>query len=167
VTLTLRRVDTRLVSALAPTAAESEEFDERAASVDDLRARLDEAVRRCRRLAAVQLLARLAEDRPLEALAKPFAALLVLDEGSAGRELTPESAAVRQLRRVVAELGRRFAAAGVLDRADDVLHLTTDELRSLPRASRCGAAVAARRAELAFFRGQTPRETPGSCHRRS
>jgi pyruvate,water dikinase len=60
-----------------------------------------------------------------------------------------------QVRRVFVELGRRFAAAGVLDRSDDVFLLTPDEIRetaqALPRQERRPLA-AARRAEMAYFR---------------
>jgi pyruvate,water dikinase len=59
------------------------------------------------------------------------------------------------VRRVFLELGRRFAAAGVLDQADDVFLLTPDEIRetaqALPRLERRPLA-AARRAEMAYFR---------------
>jgi phosphohistidine swiveling domain-containing protein len=52
------------------------------------------------------------------------------------------------LRRGYLELGRRLAAAGVLDTADDVFHLTGDELRAaLRRPTDCTATVATRRAE--------------------
>jgi hypothetical protein len=57
---------------------------------------------------------------------------------------------------IVAELGQRYARAGVLDRPDDVLHLTLDELRSLPRCGDRRPLVAARRAELEFFRTVEP-----------
>jgi pyruvate,water dikinase len=64
-----------------------------------------------------------------------------------------------QVRRVYLELGRRLAAASVLDRPDDVFLLTPDEVRTtaeaLPRMDRRRLA-AARRAELAYFRTITP-----------
>jgi phosphohistidine swiveling domain-containing protein len=59
------------------------------------------------------------------------------------------------LHRISLELGRRMAAASVVDRPDDVFLLTVDELRdtalSLPRVNR-RAQIAARRAEMDYFR---------------
>ena len=67
----------------------------------------------------------------------------------------------RWLFSLLAELGERYARAGVLDRPDDVLHLTLDELRSLPRCGDRRPLVAARRAELEFFRtAEPPTELP-------
>jgi hypothetical protein len=57
---------------------------------------------------------------------------------------------------IVSELGSRYARAGMLERADDVVHLTLDELRSLPRGRDVRPLVAARRAELEFFRTVAP-----------
>lgn len=60
-----------------------------------------------------------------------------------------------QVRRVYLVLGGRFAAAGVLDRAEDVFLLHADEIRetaqALPRIERRPLA-AARRAEMEYFR---------------
>ena len=59
------------------------------------------------------------------------------------------------LHRISLEVGRRFSAAGVVDRADDVFLLTLDELREtaleLPRLNR-RTRIAARRAEMEYFR---------------
>jgi phosphohistidine swiveling domain-containing protein len=59
------------------------------------------------------------------------------------------------LHRISLELGRRMAAAGVIDRAEDVFLLTVNELRDtareLPRLKR-QAQLAARRAEMDYFR---------------
>jgi pyruvate,water dikinase len=70
-----------------------------------------------------------------------------------------------QVRRVFLELGRRFAAAGVLDTADDVFCLTPDEIAqtaaALPRHHQ-RALAAARRAEMAYFRTITPPAALGS-----
>jgi pyruvate,water dikinase len=64
-----------------------------------------------------------------------------------------------QIRRVYLELGRRLAAAGVLDGPDDVFLLTPEEVRAtaeaLPRLDRRRLA-GARRAEMAYFRTITP-----------
>ena len=57
--------------------------------------------------------------------------------------------------RIWLEVGRRFAAAAVLDRPDDVFLLTPDELReaaaAFPRRDQ-RSRVAARRAEMEYFR---------------
>jgi rifampicin phosphotransferase len=63
------------------------------------------------------------------------------------------------VRQIWLEIGRRLAAAGTLDTPDDVLHLTPEEIRltaeALPRLDR-RPIVAARRAEMAYFRSITP-----------
>ncbi len=63
--------------------------------------------------------------------------------------------ATYRVRRVLLEFGRRFAEAGLLDRADDVVHLTLDEIKltavSLPPLDRRDL-VAERRAEIERFR---------------
>jgi pyruvate,water dikinase len=60
-----------------------------------------------------------------------------------------------EVRRVAQEFGRRFAAAGVIDYADDIFHLTLQELRAtaqaLPHAPQ-QELVAQRKAEMARFR---------------
>jgi pyruvate,water dikinase len=62
-------------------------------------------------------------------------------------------------RRVLLEFGRRFAAAGVLERPDDVVHLTLAELEetasALPSLDR-RPLVAARKAEIERFRAVAP-----------
>jgi pyruvate,water dikinase len=67
--------------------------------------------------------------------------------------------AIYQVRRVLLEFGRRFTEAGVVDKADDVLFLTPDELRetanALPRID-CRRVVAGRRAEMDYFRTIQP-----------
>jgi pyruvate,water dikinase len=63
------------------------------------------------------------------------------------------------VRNVLLEFGRRFAAAGVLERAEDVFLLTRDELRQAAEQEPgvvLQATVAARRAEMAHFSGITP-----------
>ena len=59
------------------------------------------------------------------------------------------------LHRISLEVGRRFSAAGVVDRPEDVFLLTLEELRDtaleLPRLNR-RAQMAARRAEMEYFR---------------
>jgi phosphohistidine swiveling domain-containing protein len=59
------------------------------------------------------------------------------------------------LHRISLELGRRFAAGGVVDRPDDVFLLAPDELREtaikLPRLD-WHTRIAARRAEMEYFR---------------
>lgn len=64
-----------------------------------------------------------------------------------------------RMRRVLLEFGRRFADAGVLERADDVVHLTLDETRAtataLPNLDRRGL-VAKRKAEIEHFRRVSP-----------
>jgi phosphohistidine swiveling domain-containing protein len=68
-------------------------------------------------------------------------------------------AAIYQVRRVLLELGRRFAAAGALDNAEDIFLLTYDELRAtadmLPGSDR-RALVSTRKAEMEHFRAITP-----------
>jgi hypothetical protein len=64
--------------------------------------------------------------------------------------------ATARLEAIAAELGHRCAGAGVLDRPDDVVHLTLEELRSLPQGGDKRPVVAARRAELEFFGGVEP-----------
>lgn len=64
-----------------------------------------------------------------------------------------------QMRRVLLELGRRFVAAGLLDRPDDVFYLTVDEVREAAQALNFPEAkqlVALRQAEMAHFRTITP-----------
>jgi phosphohistidine swiveling domain-containing protein len=61
-----------------------------------------------------------------------------------------------QARRVFMEFGRRFAEAGMLERADDIAHLTPDEIRAtaaaLPEVSpSCISLVNERKAEIARF----------------
>jgi pyruvate,water dikinase len=57
------------------------------------------------------------------------------------------------------EFGRRLAAAGVLDRADEIFYLNFDETRTtaeaLPRLDK-RHVVAGRRAEMEYFRGVLP-----------
>jgi phosphohistidine swiveling domain-containing protein len=64
-----------------------------------------------------------------------------------------------EVRRVLLEFGRRFAAAGALEQEGDVFYLTIDELRqtaaALPRRDQ-RRLVAGRRAEMAYFRTITP-----------
>src|ERR671910_837371 len=64
-----------------------------------------------------------------------------------------------RVRKVVMEFGRRFAEAGVIERADDVFHLTLDEVREtaerLPEPDR-SEIVAGRKAELERFAGMQP-----------
>lgn len=63
------------------------------------------------------------------------------------------------VRRVMLEFGRRFAAASVLDRPDDVFYLTFDEVHTtateLPRLDQ-RRLVAGRRAEMEYFRTVEP-----------
>jgi pyruvate,water dikinase len=64
-----------------------------------------------------------------------------------------------EVRKVLLEFGRRFAAAGVLESAEDVFLLTRDELRQAAEHAAgvvLQATVAARRAEMAHFSGITP-----------
>src|SRR5581483_8972076 len=67
--------------------------------------------------------------------------------------------ATYEVRLVVLEVGRRFAAAGVLDQPEDVFYLSLDEIREtgarLPRLDR-RALVAEQRAELKRFAAITP-----------
>ena len=67
--------------------------------------------------------------------------------------------AIYQVRRLLLEFGRRFAEAGVVDKAEDVLFLTPDELRetatALPMIDR-RRVVAGRRAEIDYFRTIPP-----------
>ena len=69
------------------------------------------------------------------------------------------------VRYVFLEFGRRFAAAGVLDAAEDVVHLDPDEVRAtalaLPRLDR-RPLVAERRAELARYADVDPPDTIGT-----
>jgi pyruvate,water dikinase len=64
-----------------------------------------------------------------------------------------------RVRKVVMEFGRRFAEAGVIERADDVFHLNLDEVREtaewLPEPDR-RKLVAGRKAELERFAGMQP-----------
>ena len=67
--------------------------------------------------------------------------------------------AIYQVRRVLLEFGRRFAEAGVVDRSEDTLFLTPDELRETaqapPRIDR-RRLVAGRRAEMDYYRTIQP-----------
>jgi phosphohistidine swiveling domain-containing protein len=67
--------------------------------------------------------------------------------------------ATARVRGVIVEFGRRFAEAGVIQRPDDVLHLTLDELREaarrLPDLDRRGL-VSRRKAELKHFAEAQP-----------
>jgi len=64
-----------------------------------------------------------------------------------------------EFRRIFMEIGRRFASAGVLTAADDVFHLSLDEIRDtaryLPRLDR-RQLVATRRAEMEHYSAMTP-----------
>jgi pyruvate,water dikinase len=64
-----------------------------------------------------------------------------------------------QVRQVMLEFGRRFAAVGVLDTVEDVFYLTFDEARAtaaaLPHLDQ-RRLVAGRRAELEYFRTIPP-----------
>jgi phosphohistidine swiveling domain-containing protein len=64
-----------------------------------------------------------------------------------------------RVRRVIMEFGRRFAEAGVIERPDDIFHLTLDEIREtagqLPNLDRKDL-VAGRKAELERFGGVQP-----------
>ncbi|HWQ13797.1 MAG TPA: PEP-utilizing enzyme [Roseiflexaceae bacterium] len=64
-----------------------------------------------------------------------------------------------EVRRVTQELGQRFAAAGAIERADDVIHLTAAEMREtagrLAEANHV-ALVAERQAEIERFRAVRP-----------
>ena len=64
-----------------------------------------------------------------------------------------------EVRRLFMEMGRRFAKAGVVQTADDVFHLSFDEVRDtaryLPRIDR-RELVAARRAEMEQYRTIVP-----------
>jgi phosphohistidine swiveling domain-containing protein len=70
-----------------------------------------------------------------------------------------------QVRQVLLEFGRRFAAVGALDAPNDVFCLTVDELRetaaALPRIDRC-PLVAGRQAELQYFRTVQPPAVVGT-----
>ena len=70
-----------------------------------------------------------------------------------------------QVRQVLLEFGRRFAAAGALDAPNDVFCLTVDELRetaaALPRIDR-RPLVAGRQAELQYFRTVQPPAVVGT-----
>ncbi|MER3543958.1 MAG: hypothetical protein C4311_04960 [Chloroflexota bacterium] len=64
-----------------------------------------------------------------------------------------------RVRRVLLELGRRFVAASLLDRPDDVFYLTVDEVSAMaqaPGAIEIRPRVALRQAEMAHFRTITP-----------
>jgi phosphohistidine swiveling domain-containing protein len=67
--------------------------------------------------------------------------------------------AMYEIRRLFMEVGRRFAKAGVVAAADDVFHLSFDEVRDtaryLPRIDR-RELVAARRAEMEQYSAMTP-----------
>jgi pyruvate,water dikinase len=67
--------------------------------------------------------------------------------------------AMYQIRRVPLEFGRRFSEAGVIGNADDVFHLTLEELRqtasALPALDR-RQLVRSRQAEIEHFRSVTP-----------
>ena len=64
-----------------------------------------------------------------------------------------------KVRQVLLEFGRRFAEAGVIDDPEDVVYLTSDELREtatgLPRGDQ-REVVAQRKAEMDHFRGIQP-----------
>jgi rifampicin phosphotransferase len=63
-----------------------------------------------------------------------------------------------EMRRVIREFGRRFAAAGVIDTEDDLFFLTFDEIRAaaaLPERTQ-QAVIAERKAEMAHFAGIQP-----------
>ncbi len=70
-----------------------------------------------------------------------------------------------RVRQVLREFGRRFAAAGVIAQADDIYHLTLEEIQvtaaALPRLNRHGL-VRERVAELDHFRDTTPPPTLGT-----
>jgi phosphohistidine swiveling domain-containing protein len=64
-----------------------------------------------------------------------------------------------EVRNVLLEFGRRFVAAVILERTDDVFLLTLSELRQAAKQEprlMLQATVAARRAEMEHFRGITP-----------
>ncbi len=67
--------------------------------------------------------------------------------------------AMYEFRRIFMEVGRRFAKAGVVVMADDIFHLSFDEVRDtaryLPRIDR-RELVAIRRAEIEQYRAITP-----------
>lgn len=70
-----------------------------------------------------------------------------------------------QARRVIVEAGRRLTDAGAIAVADDVSYLTLDEIREAldgRPARNALALVAARKAEMAYFRTITPAPTIGS-----
>jgi pyruvate,water dikinase len=70
------------------------------------------------------------------------------------------------LHRISLEVGRRLAAAGVVDQPDDVFLLTLEELRDtaleVPRLNR-RARIAARRAEMDYFRSVPVPATLGAA----
>jgi pyruvate,water dikinase len=71
-----------------------------------------------------------------------------------------------QARRVVVEVGRRLAAAGVITVGSDVFYLTLDEVREAldgRPARNALALVAGRRAEMAYFGAITPPLSIGSA----
>jgi pyruvate,water dikinase len=68
-----------------------------------------------------------------------------------------------RVRRVVLEWGRRLASAALIEQPNDVFYLTLDELREIARALAGGFSpgnqhrlVAARQAEMAYYRTITP-----------
>lgn len=69
------------------------------------------------------------------------------------------------VRKVFLEFGRRFAAAGVLEREDDVVHMTPAEVRAtaveLPNLDRRGL-IAERRAEMARYADVDPPDSVGA-----
>src|SRR5262249_43129112 len=78
--------------------------------------------------------------------------------------------ATYQVRRVLLEWGRRLADAGAVQGRDDVFYLTLDEVREIAtemmRTSAPGArrrVVAARQAEMAYYRTITPPPTLGTA----
>jgi pyruvate,water dikinase len=88
-----------------------------------------------------------------EALLKAALVAIVLSEDHG---YWIDYSATYRARRVLLEFGRRFAAAGVLEQANDVVHLTLDEIRqtavNLPAIDRRGL-VAGRKAEIEHFSG--------------
>ncbi|HEX5163766.1 MAG TPA: PEP-utilizing enzyme [Thermomicrobiales bacterium] len=70
-----------------------------------------------------------------------------------------------EVRRLFMEIGRRFAAAKVLTAAENIFHLSFDEIRDtaryLPRVDR-RALVAVRRAEMEHYRSITPPPAVGT-----
>ncbi len=72
---------------------------------------------------------------------------------------------LNEMRRVMMEIGRRFSAAGVIVVADDIFHLSFEEVRDtaryLPRIDR-RELVATRRAEMERYRAFTPPPAVGT-----